>query len=258
MLAVKSEIILNEQLAPDRYLLKIRAPRIAETAQPGQFVNLKLSNDYRFLLPRPFSISRVKGGVIELLFKVVGSGTQVLSNYRAGQFLEILGPFGKGFRLSEASKRALLVAGGIGLASLRFLSYELDKRGTAQLLLYGEESQRFWLPLEKLLPESCSRWLVAEDSFERHGLVTDFLQSALDKFKPQIVYSCGPIEMLCKVASFVQQSGLKAEVALEEKMACGFGACWGCVCYTTEGYKRICQDGPVFQVEEIEWKSYLK
>lgn len=258
MQLVEAEVVLNEQLASDRYLLKIQAPQIARAAQPGQFVNLKLSDNYCFLLPRPFSVSQADSEVVELLYKVVGSGTQVLSNCQPGQFVKALGPLGKGYSLPQAGEKALLVAGGLGLASLRFLSYELDKKGLAQLLLYGEESQHRWLPLERLLPDSCQRWLVAEDSLNYSGLVTDFLKSAFDEFKPQIVYGCGPIEMLGKLAAFVQKNQLKGEVALEEKMACGFGACWGCVCPTFEGFKRVCQEGPVFQVEEIKWKTYLK
>ncbi len=254
--AVKGEVLFNQPVAEGRYLMRLKTSEIASVAQPGQFIQLKLS-DIDPLLPRPFAISYVNSGWIEVLYELRGKGTHLLAQTAQGEKIRLLGPLGKNFRLPAKKEPLLLIAGGIGLAPLRFLAQQAFKTGYPVKLLYGEKEKSKLLPLETLLPEGCSFVLVVENGeTERTGKVTDFLPEVFESFQPVCVFSCGPKEMLKQIYLYLVDKKIQSyQCSLEERMACGYGACQGCVVLTTAGYKRVCKDGPVFEGKEIDWKQ---
>lgn len=252
----QSKVIFNRKFAKNRYLLRLEASKIAKLASPGQFVQIKLGS-YDPLLPRPFAISFADKDFIEILFEIRGKGTYLLSEVRKGDFLTLLGPLGKGFFLPKSKGSDLvLVAGGIGLAPLRFLAWKTAFEGFSITLLYGDKNPNFFLPLEDLLPKDIAIYSIAEEGMEKAGLVTDLLNEVIGKFKLAHYFVCGPKPMLKEVQKLFSLKNIKeAQFSLEEKMGCGYGVCLGCVVLTKDGYKRVCCDGPVFKGDEIKWES---
>ncbi len=251
-------VLENTELATDTYLMRLDAPVIAENGSPGQFVMVRTSPAPESgggpLLKRPFSIHRLgPGGEIALLYRVVGLGTQCLSSIGAGNRLEVLGPLGRGFTLPATLPRAYLVGGGMGLAPLLALAEALADR-TEVNLFYGAKTRDEMLPLSYLAHFRSELRLATEDGTNGyHGLVTDPLALAL-RLKPAPIFTCGPRPMLAAVAELAASAGVQAQVSLEAHMACGLGACLGCVTPSSDsGYKRVCLDGPVFLSEVIKW-----
>lgn len=255
MIQTKAQVISNKEIATGCYDLRLFSPEITMTAQPGQFVHALCDQDRNFILRRPFSISRLLGGnVFELLFKVVGKGTAVLSKLQARQLVDIIGPLGCGFKMSEDLNKVVLVAGGMGVAPLIFLADKLVGQGIETHVLQGAASKEELLHF-MVLRSIASRVLpVTEDgSLGHQGLVVDFLSTVIEKEKPQQIYACGPEPMLKKVAEMAMEYKIGCQVSLERRMACGLGACYSCVCQTKSGYKKVCAEGPVFQGQEIVW-----
>ncbi len=241
----RAEVIENFKVARNQFLLAVKAPHISKEVSPGQFVMIKINETTDPLLPRPFTISFASGEEVEIIYKVVGKTTSLMSNLKSGNSVILEGPFGKGFEV--VSDRCLLVGGGVGVASLRFLSWEVHKRGGVQFLLYGERERENLLPLHYLFPSEIKKKVVLE---EEGNLVTDFLISCISEYSPDVIYACGPKEMLKVVSSKFLG---KVQLAVEEVMACGRGHCYGCVIKTPGGYVRVCREGPVFWREEIDW-----
>ena len=266
MLQIDAKILINEEIAPERYKMVLSAPQIARQARPGQFIHVKVSDSYTPLLRRPFSVHRVEGQKIELLYKVVGKGTEILSRKKRGEYLDILGPLGKGYWLPAATSRIsdiILVAGGTGVASLLFLaeSIAVPNSELSVLVLIGAKNR------EELLCEGDFRRLgcrvqVATENGTRgyKGLVSDLLEKCLplsgDSSK-RLVFACGPPEMLKRLGEISGRHRFPCQVSLEERLACGVGACLGCVVKakgSTYTYKRVCKDGPVFDAGELIWE----
>ncbi len=252
----KSKVVFNRKVAENRYLLRIKASEIAKLALPGQFVQIKLGS-YDPLLPRPFAISFADKDFIEVLFEIRGKGTYLLSEIEKGDFIALLGPLGKGFLLPKNKVSDLvLVAGGIGLAPLRFLAWKTAFEGFSLTLLYGDKNPDNFLPLEDLFPEQVATYSIAEEGMDKAGLVTDLLNEVIGKFNLAHYFVCGPKPMLKEVYKLFSLKNIKeAQFSLEEKMGCGYGVCLGCVVLTKAGYKRVCCDGPVFKGDEIKWES---
>jgi NAD(P)H-flavin reductase len=221
---------------------------------PGQFYMLSAEEDWggedgRPYLPRAFSYARARaaadGGVeLDFLLEEIGPGTRRLGSLEPGEGLGLVGPLGRGFRLDGVAGRPLLVGGGIGVAPLLCLSDELD--AGAELLL-GFRSSAHAAAARLFAAEPA---LTTDDgSAGRAGLVTDLLREALGRDRSATVFACGPPPMLAAVHSLCSELGVPAQLALESGMACGFGACMGCVVATNEGYLRLCVDGPVLDGE---------
>ena len=202
-------------------------------------------------LRRPLSIFSVSGKRIEFLYKVIGKGTKALSELRAGDKLEVLGPLGNPYIL-KTSNTPLLIAGGTGIASLNFLARKLNRAG---IIFYGAKKKAEFVPLE--LPTR-SGWKVrfsTEDGSRGHkGLVTADLENYLKENggKNFVVYACGPNAMLRGISDICKRYKTEGYVSLEEMMACGVGNCQGCPVKSGSTYKMVCKDGPVFNVNEVE------
>lgn len=255
MIQTEAPVMTNKEMAPGYYDLRLFSPEIAMTAQPGQFVHILCDQDRGFILRRPFSIARLlSGNVFELLFQVVGKGTAILSKLQARQPVDVIGPLGCGFEISQGLSKVVLVAGGIGVAPLIFLADVLTSRGIETYILQGAATKKELLYFMDLRSTATRVLPVTEDgSLGRQGVVTDFLPAAIEKEKPQRIYACGPEQMLKKVAEVATEYKTPCQISLERRIACGLGACYSCVCQTKSGYKRVCAEGPVFNAQEIIW-----
>ena len=219
--------------------------------QPGQFYMLSSADgwgggaDERPYLPRAFSYARVHEGELSFLLEVVGPGTARLASLRPGDGLGLVGPLGVGWRPPGEGTRPLLVGGGIGAAPLICLEEEL---GSPTVLLgFRSAAHAQAAALFRGSPE-----LATDDgSAGRQALVTDLLREQLDEDGAATVFACGPHPMLESVRAICADAGVPAQLALESGMACGFGACFGCVVPTRDGYIRLCVDGPVLDAEQL-------
>lgn len=256
------DIAFNRQVNAHTWVMGLHSPQIAKTARPGQFVMIRICEALSPLLRRPFSICGVEGSLFLILYRVVGEGTRLMSEFRAGQQVSVLGPLGRGFGIPGPEEAAFPVGGGIGVAPLFFLVQALVERDV--VLLAG-----FPTADDVLLPEmiglpAVRMGLATEDGSRGvKGFVTDLMQSALNdhqnRNRPPRIYSCGPKPMLAKVAEMIMVRGISCEVSLEAHMACGLGACQGCAVPAASGrerpYYHVCQDGPVFPAEAIDWNN---
>jgi len=252
---LEDAVILEQQkIGPRHYKLTLASEYIAQNAVPGQFVEVKVSDRGIPLLRRPLSIHRVSGNSFEILYEAIGPGTKLLSQKKKGENLNVLGPLGKGFTIE--SDILVLVAGGLGVAPLRFLADNAVKQGKKIHALLGAGTKECVLCEKDLLPISENVKVTTDDgSYGEKGLVTDTLKSLLSTINSQLstIYSCGPRAMLSEVAKVAKENEIPCQVSLEAYMACGIGACLGCAVETLNGYKMACKDGPVFNAEEIKW-----
>ncbi len=267
-------ISCSVELMPGVFLMRIEAPDIAAAAQPGQFVTVRCRDS---VLRRPLSIHQSSPptggnsgeGDIALLFKVAGKGTLWLSEQQAGEKIDILGPLGNGFTIKPESKNLLLVAGGIGIAPLVLLAQRASPHHRVTLI-HGASTAAQLYPLSSTtskkqsklsrLPDGVQFVPVTEDgSVGQKGRATDVLPDFLD-WADQIC-ACGPVDMYKTMATMslpAKRSNLKlreCQASLEVRMGCGFGACYGCTINTKKGLKRVCRDGPVFELDDIIWEE---
>jgi len=257
----------NVDVGRGHFLLEFLAPGIASEMGPGQFFMVGLPGA-EVLLRRPFSVCGLPGTfagappeAVQVLYKVVGRGTALLSSLKPGAPITVLGPLGRGFDLTVApGVRHLLVAGGIGCAPFPALAAALARRGARPAMLYGARTAAD-LPLLDWFEQHCeSVTVTTEDgSAGERGLVTVPLGNALASGEPVKVFACGPNPMLRAVAAAARSRGVPCEVSLEAHMACGFGVCLGCVVPTLNGngdepnYSRVCVEGPVMAAEKLAW-----
>jgi dihydroorotate dehydrogenase electron transfer subunit len=238
---------------PGTRLIWLDAPAIAEMAKPGQFVMVRCAEDHDPLLRRPLSIHEADdSGGVALLFEVVGRGTSWLSERAPGDLVDLVGPMGNGFSIHPDAKNLLLVAGGIGIAPLAFLAKEasrLDKRVT--MLQGGTQEASLLYPRHQAPPRAMVVSATDDGSCGEEGLVT----CLIDKFVGQAdqVFACGPRGMYESMLRLDCLQEKSVQVSLEERMACGVGACYGCTVKTRKGLKQVCHDGPVFELSDIVW-----
>ncbi len=253
MVPNKKRIMITENimLADGIYSMWLEDKETAEAAVPGQFVSL-YSNDGSRLLPRPISICEIdkKKGRIRLVYRVVGKGTDEFSKLTVGNTVEAMGPLGNGFT-PEGSK-ALIIGGGIGIPPMLELSKRISCNKT---IVLGYRDTTF---LNNEFEAYGCVYLSTEDgSAGTKGNVLDAIRE--HALEADIIYACGPTPMLKGIKAYAQEHGIKAQLSLEERMACGIGACLGCICNTKDvdhhsnvKNKRICKDGPVFYADEVE------
>jgi len=248
-------IVANIPIGPGTYRLTLLAPEITAAARPGQFVEIlpgaKAAMDP--LLRRPISICAIdkENGRIDLVYREVGRGTRMLGEKQSGEKLDVFGPVGNGFVLPDEARKILLVAGGIGMPPLYALAQSHPEREF--VLYYGARNQQELIMLEDWALLKIPVKIATDDgSSGFKGRVTDlFLKEAGTAY--HLCCACGPRPMLTALAGILQQQGKKGLFSLEARMACGVGACLGCVCSTKHGYQRVCVDGPVFPAEEVIW-----
>lgn len=262
-----AEVFAYRRLSEHYHSLTIVAPDIASRASPGQFIAIR-SLDGQMFLRRAFSIHRVDrrpgwAGTIEIAFDVRGKGTEFLAHARQHTVLEAIGPLGRGFRYPREPANCLLVGGGIGAAPLLFLGEELRGHGHRVDFLMGGRTQEHLLrPIEAKRMSLTVGFTTDDGSVGHRGVVTDLLSETIHDLGVRAVYACGPIPMLKSVAHVCANHSVACQVAWEEIMACGFGACLVCAVPVrlaarggTEGWTwaRCCTEGPVFSAGRIAW-----
>jgi dihydroorotate dehydrogenase electron transfer subunit len=229
-------------------LLSLAAPEIATRATAGQFVMVAVPGS-RFFLRRPMSLHSVSGERIRLLVEARGEGSAALAAAEVGDALPVAGPLGSGFPL-EGARAALLVAGGIGTAPLQFAADELVAAEVPVVGAFGfrDAAQARMVGAFEIDP----LWVASDDgSVGRRGTVVDLLDT-IDVPAAATVFACGPAPMVAALVGWANARGLGGYASLEAHMACGTGACHGCVVATRVGYRRVCSDGPVFSLGDLE------
>ncbi len=283
---LQSLITDQKEISPGYFCLSLSAPEISGTVQAGQFIHIFCGEGT--YLRRPFSIAGIKKNQIEIIYRVVGEGTEILSRKKKGDILDVLGPLGNGYQITNyrlpITDKIVLIAGGTGIASLLFLAQKLHC-SIAPLpitVLLGAKTKNDLLGVSSFEKLGCQVKLATEDgSLGFRGLVTDLFRNSLITHNSRLrqgfggqaslitnVFTCGPYPMLKKIAKICENKAIKCQVSLEAMMACGIGACRGCVVktrMTTDKrqaritadkfkYKTVCKDGPVFDAKEILWE----
>lgn len=247
-----ARVISQECLAPGIYSMWI-GTGIAAEAKPGQFISI-YPKDGSKLLPRPISLCEIEADRLRVVYRVAGKGTEEFSGYQAGDSIDILGPLGNGFPLEAAEgKKVFLIGGGIGVPPMLETAKRLNCE--KQFIMGYRDSQMF---LKEEFEKNGELIVATEDgSYGTKGNVLDAIRE--NGLKADVLFACGPTPMLRALKAYAAENGIEAWISLEEKMACGIGACLACVCKSREvdshshvHNKRICKDGPVFRAEEVE------
>jgi len=255
---LKCKINYNRPIAQKTYLLGLKTDKKLKLI-PGQFFMVRVKDGLDPFLARPLAWFNYleRKNLIELVYQVVGRGTSVLSERKAGENITILGPLGKGFDLKKVSGKTMLVGGGVGIPGLwNFCRRFSEKRGCDLTLVWGAKTKNLFF-LRSRIPKGIRFIPVTEDgSLGRKGLATDIVLEIIEQDgKPDSLFGCGPKAMLKKLAEICRAHRIPGEVLFEERMACGVGACLGCaVPASGGGYLRCCQEGPAFGFEEIDWE----
>ena len=250
----KCIVISQDCIAKDIYSLWLQTEQIAAQARPGQFVSV-YCNDGGHLLPRPISLCEInqEKGTLRLVYRVVGKGTEMFAALKAGDSVEVLGPLGNGFPMEEAEgKRVFLIGGGIGVPPMLETAKQLKGE---PVLVMGYRDELF---LTDEMKKAGELVIATEDgSAGTKGNVLDAIRE--NDLKADMIFACGPKPMLRALKAYGLENNIPCYVSMEERMACGVGACLGCVCQSTEvddhsqvKNKRVCKDGPVFLSTEVE------
>ncbi|KKR18309.1 MAG: Dihydroorotate dehydrogenase B (NAD(+)), electron transfer subunit [candidate division CPR2 bacterium GW2011_GWC1_41_48] len=249
-----AQIVSNISLTKDFYLITFKAPKIAVEAKPGQFINVKVSPGTDPLLRRPIGIldADPEKGIIKALYFIKGKGTNILKERVEGERVSLTGPHGNGFTVSKESKNILLVGGGFGVSPLHFFASRNQDKNIF-VAIGGRSAEN--ILLEDDFKKLGAKVLVATDdgSYGDKGLVTKRVEEIIVKNKIDEVLTVGPIPMMKAVAEIAANHQIPCQVTMEERMACGSGFCFACVCKTKQGYKTVCLNGPVFNAEDLEW-----
>jgi len=250
-------VIENRKLCADHYLLVMSDERLSKTAQPGQFVNLRISRREELLLRRPFSVARTLPGqsLVEIVYRTVGRGTEAMKGLRPGDTADLLGPLGKGFSFPPSPVNCLLIGGGVGVAPLWGLAERLRQNGNRVIALLGFRSLDTVFGLDRFGEGGLETVVTTDDgSYGLKGFVSDPLEEMLNQ-RIGRAYVCGPPPMLRAVLPVIRRAHVSGEVAVEERMGCGFGVCLSCVVQVVKDgaveRQRVCTEGPVFDLEEI-------
>ena len=249
---VMAEIIRHTSLSDGIFDMTLKAEEIAAEAKAGQFISVYLNNKSK-ILPRPISICGIDkaAGTLRIVYRTVGDGTKELSDYKEGETVKILGPLGNGF--TQKDKKAILIGGGIGIPPMLELMKQLDCEKTAVL---GYRDSDMFLKDEF---ETVGDVVISTEdgSFGTKGNVIDAIKE--QGVEGSIIYACGPTPMLRGIKAYAEEMGIEAQISMEERMACGIGACLACVCKSKDvdshshvQNKRVCKDGPVFDAREVE------
>ncbi len=250
-----ARIVANQEVAEDIYRITLYAPAVARDAQPGQFVHVLCGDRHTYILRRPFSIHQVVGtDAFDLLVRVVGDGSRWLAGRRPKATVDLIGPLGRGFAIDGEFSRALIAAGGMGVAPMVFLAGRLAEKKVKVYTVMGAASRAQLLDFMDLKRLTRRIAVATDDGSHGHkGLLTDILSKEIEEADPQLVFACGPGAMLRSVAGISRRYGIDCQVSLEARMACGIGACLGCAVRAKETYLKVCSDGPVFKTEELGW-----
>ena len=245
-------VIGKSNLAKNIYDMTVLCPEIAGSTKAGQFVHIRVPGH---ILRRPISIAGydVEKGTIRIVYEIRGEGTQILADLKAGDMVDLLGPLGNGYTLPEPEHTCVVVGGGIGVPPLLAVAEHFGAKTTAILGFRSAQAA----VLEKDFQKTGASTILCTDdgTLGRNGFVTAALEELLASEHPDCICACGPMVMLKRVSEIAAAHSIPCQVSLEERMACGVGACLGCACKIRrdggEAYLHVCKDGPVFSGEEV-------
>ncbi len=258
----KAEVSKNSLVGPKLYVMRLSAPLIARSVEPGQFVHMKVPHLDAHILRRPFSVYArdSTSGTLDILYQVVGAATEFMTTMNPGNSAELIGAIGKAWQFPSQTKRALLVGGGVGAAPLYMLCESLLNAHVNVDVILGAQCKDALVCKERFreLLNTEPRCSTDDGSYGAQGFCTTLAEDALVEAKAQrdpydYVAVCGPHPLMRFVANAALEEEIYCEVSLERRMACGIGACLSCAVDTHSGKKRVCVDGPVFDAREIIW-----
>ena len=246
----KFRIVSKKAIGRDIYSFEIYCPVAAQAAVPGQFVHIRANG---FTLRRPISIAGISEDTLRIVFEIRGEGTAEIAKLNEGDLIDMLAPLGHGFTLSEDFSKVVLIGGGIGTPPMLPLAKHYGEKAT---VISGFRNASAVILQEDFKKTGAETILCTDDgSMGVHGFVTQPLSELAEQGGIDAVYACGPMPMLKNIAAICKEKGIYCEISLEERMACGIGACLGCACKTVrndeEYFAHVCKDGPVFKAEEV-------
>ena len=241
-------------IARNIYSFTISCPEIAQIAVPGQFVHIRIGS---FTLRRPISICGIDPvkGTLRIVFEIRGEGTSAIANLNKGDVIDMLAPLGHGFTVNSDFKKVILIGGGIGTPPMLPLAGAYGEKAVA---ISGFRNASAVILQEDFAAAGAETILCTDDgSAGIHGFVTQPLEELVRNGGVDAVFACGPAPMLKRITEICKENSVYCEISLEERMACGIGACLGCACKTKrndeEYFAHVCKDGPVFKAEEVLW-----
>jgi len=253
----KATVKENRKIADNHFLLTLQPSGNAQKPKPGNFYMLSVNMGLDPLLKRPLSIHRITGNWLQFMYRVAGKGTNILSEKKPGETLDILGPLGNVFPVNKNPGKIILVAGGIGIAPIFSLAEKIS--ASSPVLFYGARTKDEVFCRKELKSIGIKPVLTTDDGTlgEKGNILAplhEYFTKHASAVSDHTVYACGPGPMLKALTAFTLKNNIKSYVALEQHMACGIGTCLGCIVNTIDGYKRVCKEGPVFEAEKIVWK----
>jgi len=257
MLETTGTVTANEFLGGDAFWMEIRVPDVAAVALPGQFFMIRCAEGVDPLTARPFSVADVVDDRIAMAYIVVGKGTKLLSEMKPGQTVPVLGPLGRPFKYEIPAKRHVMIAGGIGSAPFPYLARALRETApeSERIMIYGGRSKEHLYALDRFEELMTTVETATDDGSHGHeGFVTDLMPKYLEDPATRF-YACGPTPMFQSIAKRLEGHENPCEISVEPIMACGFGACYGCVVPMRLGndfvYVKSCENGPTFEIREL-------
>lgn len=247
-----AKVVSQREISKDIFDMTIAFPGGAKEAKAGQFVAIYCKGGQR-LLPRPISICGIdkEAGTLRIVYRIAGAGTREISTWKAGDEFEIMGPLGNGFTAKE--NRAIIIGGGIGVPPMLELAKQISGEKT---IIMGYRNKDSMFLKEEFEAVADVKIATDDGSYGVHGTVVDALRTY--GVEGDTIYACGPMPMLKALAAYAEEHGMEAQISLEERMACGIGACLGCITkskskdhHTNVNNKRICKEGPVFDAKEV-------
>ena len=258
---VKAKLVSKEEIIPDIYKFSVKAEEIVKSANPGNFIEIRVNDDIEPFLRRPISIYNMdkEKGILEFIFQVKGKGTKILSNKNEGDLIDIIGPLGYGTFKYDDFQNLAIIGGGIGIFPLYELAKcaKLDNRNVNTYLGFRNKDL---VMLENEFKNVSDNLAITTDdgSYSHKGFAIDFLKKDIEQGKIDCIYACGPLPMLKAVRELAIEKDIPCQISLEEKMACGLGVCLGCAVKTAKSpkdapeYWHVCKAGPVFQAKDVE------
>lgn len=258
---VFAELVKKEQLNSDIFKFSIKAPSIVEKSKPGNFIEIRVSNQTEPFLRRPISIYNLdkENGILEFIFQVKGKGTDILSKKNEGELIDITGPLGYGTFKYDNYNNLAIIGGGIGIFPLYELA-KCAKKDNKNVNTYLGFRNKNYVVLENEFKNVSNNLTITTDdgTYKEKGFAIDFFKRDIEEEKVDCIYACGPLPMLKAIQKLAIEKDIPCQLSLEEKMACGLGVCLGCAVKTSKStkdapeYWHVCKAGPVFQAKDVE------
>lgn len=258
---IKAKLIKKEKIKNDIYKFSVEAPEIVKTAKPGNFIEIRVSENTEPFLRRPISIYNIEreNSILEFIFQVKGKGTEILSKKQEGELIDIIGPLGFGTFKYEKYEKLAIIGGGIGVFPLYELA-KCAKNDNKNVNIYLGFRNKNFVVLEKEFKNVSDNLIITTDdgSYSKKGFAIEFLKNDIEDGKIDSIYACGPLPMLKAVQKLAQEKNINCQISLEEKMGCGLGVCLGCAVKKASSpkdapeYFHVCKGGPVFNSKDVE------